>query len=587
MSYDTRKAELGRQPVYIVEIDLDYCDHTYGTAPCVAAVGVTGLAKCFNTRKTCQDFGNYLAAPKTYRFSNVILPASSDLDFIAIPCISGITMAPTVIDPLNGIGKRASVVVTLKDFTLSDFGIDKYDAERPYDSGTRGTFWTKLLARNPYYQNRVMRVKVGYLVDGEAPDAANFETRVYLLQLIDGPDRSGVIRLTAQDPLKLLDDARAKAPLANTGTLLATISPVDVSATLLPAGIGDAEYPASGVLVLGDELAQFTRVGDVVTFITRGDHFSAAAVHQAGDAVQAALSYSGVGITAILYDMLVTRAGIPASYIDLAAWDAEVDTWLIDYSVATVIAKPVGLNQLVGELAQQCLFYIWWDERAHLIRLKAIRPLHNESSTDLDDDNNIIADTQSVTERPSDRRSQVWVCYGQKNPTVDLAKPYNFTNIEVVVDPAAESADEYDDSRIMIVYARWLPTGSGDEAEKLGRRLLHRYRDNPKTYKFKLDAKDSSLWTGDVVTATIRSVVDETGAKLPTAMQVLEVNETVPGSEYEYTLQDTQFKGRYAFWAPDAEPDYLVAGDRDRDRYAFWASDAGLMSDSADGYQYV
>ncbi len=516
----------------------------------------------------------------------MLLPPSSDFDLIAIPAVTSVGLAPTVIDPINGIGKRASVVVTIKDFTHSDLGLDPYVAERGYDSTKRSTFWLKLLTRNPYYQNRPLRVKVGYIVDGEAPDPANFQTRLYLMQRIDGPDATGSIRITAQDPLKLLDNERSKSPLANTGTLLADITFADMSATLTPAGIGDAEYAASGTMAMGSELATFTRVADAITFVARGTN-GTAEDHNAGSAMQVCTVYSGQSITEVLYDLLVNKAGISADYIDLAAWNAEADVWLSEYEIATTIAKPVGVNQLVGELAQQCLFYIWWDERTQLITFRAIRPTGHDAVSTIDDTNNIIADTQARTEKPEDRKTQVWVYHGQLDPLVDLAKPYNFLSVRATADADAEGDPEYGDSRILPIYSRWLPITATSEADKLGLRLLNRYRDNPKTYQFKLDAKDSAIWTGDVVSATMRSIIDFTGAQVATPLQILEVRETVPGSEYEYVAQDTQFKGRYAFWAPDDEDDYLDATDADRARYAWWSDGSGLMSDNSSGYQYV
>ena len=50
-----------RRPVQIVEIDIEYCPHVYGDAPCMAALGVTGERKCYNTWKTCQAPINFNA----------------------------------------------------------------------------------------------------------------------------------------------------------------------------------------------------------------------------------------------------------------------------------------------------------------------------------------------------------------------------------------------------------------------------------------------------------------------------------------------------------------------------------------------
>jgi hypothetical protein len=54
MSFDTLRVKVGRRPITIVEVDLDFCQNTYGLAPCTAAIGTTGTVKCFNTFKSCQ-----------------------------------------------------------------------------------------------------------------------------------------------------------------------------------------------------------------------------------------------------------------------------------------------------------------------------------------------------------------------------------------------------------------------------------------------------------------------------------------------------------------------------------------------------
>lgn len=59
MAYDDVKQEMGRRPVSFAEVGCRKCLNTYGVAPCTAAIGVTGLNKCFNTLWTCQDIANY------------------------------------------------------------------------------------------------------------------------------------------------------------------------------------------------------------------------------------------------------------------------------------------------------------------------------------------------------------------------------------------------------------------------------------------------------------------------------------------------------------------------------------------------
>lgn len=586
MSYDEQRATLGRRPVHLVEMELDYCELTYGSAPCTAAIDVTGPAKCYNTRKTCQDADNYDRGTKVYRFSNVMMPASGDLDFQAVPCIKDVSVLPSRIEPGKGIGKRAVLTLKLLDFTLSDIGADKYVAERGYDTEARGTFFTKLMARNPYYQGRPLRIRTGYLIDGEEPDDANFQTRHYRIERIDGPDKSGNITITAKDPLRALDDKRAQAPRPSTGTLSAALNTSDGVFTIEPAGTGDAEYPASGRLRIDDEVMSFTRVADTFT-VSRATNYTTAEEHDEDAPVQLALSYTGTSVTDVLEELLTEYAGLDPALLDLAGWAEEASVWLSDYLLTAVVTEPEGVAKLVAEICEQCQLFVWWDERAQLVKLKAVRPWAFDQVAEVNDTEHVLAKSQSVKERPEDRVSQVQVYYGQKNPTEDLAKPWNFQRLRVNIDSDAEGENEYGDARISVIYSRWLSANQTALAVKLASRQLQRYRNNPRTITFRLDAKDSEAWTGDTVLATIRSLTDYSGAALPSYLQVIEVRETVVGTEYEYILEDTNFTGRYCLWAPEGLPVYPESTDPQRARYGWYADSSGELSTGLSGYLYA
>jgi len=197
MTYAAQKVVLGREPITIVEIDIGYCSLTYGTSPCTAAVGVTGSEKCFNTRATCQDPTNFAATTQTYRFCQPFdnMPVGISM----IPSIVGdVARAPTSTTAGKGLGKRAVVKVTLNDHTWHDRDIDKYVSERTYTPESTGTYWGKFLARNPYYEQREMRVLSGYVTDPW--DWANFQTEVYDITDITGP-RAGKVTIVGKDIL--------------------------------------------------------------------------------------------------------------------------------------------------------------------------------------------------------------------------------------------------------------------------------------------------------------------------------------------------------------------------------------------------
>lgn len=172
MTFATEKIKAGRQPITVVELDLDTCSLTYGVGACTAAGAAAD--SCYNTRRTCQDTANFAQSTKTYRFCEPRegLPAGIDM----IPCLKGSPqLAPAKITEGFGLGHHASVTINLQDFTRHDRGVDPYWATRATPAG--GTYFGRLRARTPYYQGRTLRIRTGYMTTPW--DWANFEDREY------------------------------------------------------------------------------------------------------------------------------------------------------------------------------------------------------------------------------------------------------------------------------------------------------------------------------------------------------------------------------------------------------------------------
>ena len=156
----------GRKPFILVQIDQDFCTRTYGVAPCTAA---SPGNKCYNTLATCQDPANYEKGVLNLTFSKPTsdLPKSQSI----IPSVNSVSTAPTKINPANGnqnsspLGQRAAVTITFDDHPHSDYLVDPYLSDRTYNPLERSTFWSKWLSRNPYYQNRPLRIYEQY-IDG-------------------------------------------------------------------------------------------------------------------------------------------------------------------------------------------------------------------------------------------------------------------------------------------------------------------------------------------------------------------------------------------------------------------------------------
>lgn len=115
----------------VLELDLDWCQNSYGVAPCTAA-GSVG-SECYHTFGTCQDKANYARGTKTRRFitRGTKLPAGELLRPYLLDAIG----APTIADPEQGLARRAVLTLDLADEPDSDIDEDPYVATRRISAG--------------------------------------------------------------------------------------------------------------------------------------------------------------------------------------------------------------------------------------------------------------------------------------------------------------------------------------------------------------------------------------------------------------------------------------------------------------------
>lgn len=518
MTYSAESKKATRQRLTIFEIDLPFCANTYGVSPCTAAL-TDGKIKCFNTRNVlndCQDPVNFVETTKTYVFSESLanLPASLDV----FPCIRSWSISPTRINPDGGVGVRSSLSLTMMDFAHHDRGLDKYVDERTYNPTETGSFWGKFRARNPFYWGATVRLKTGFLTEDGEYDPANFITRHYMLTNISGPDASGNVSIECSDPVKRIDNDRAKFPRGNTGTLSADITDTDTSLTLAPSGVGDEEYPASGKIRIDDEVMSFTRSGDTMT-ITRAQSNTEADEHDQDSTVQIVGQYTAARAEDIVYDMMVNYAGIDAAVIPLSDWQAESAEWF-NYAYTAEITEPEGIAKLINELGKQVGFFLWWDDIANEIKMQALRSLPSGAVT-LTDEDHFISGTFSSSEDDDLRITQSWVYHGIIDPTERLDEARNYRSLQINI------VDEnlYNSEKIDVIYSRWIPALGIAAARDVAARRVNRFKDTPRMVSFSLDLKDTDVWTGSICKLDTRYMQDGSGQNYVMPAQVLAVKD--------------------------------------------------------------
>lgn len=583
--YNWRLTLANIEPVQIVEIDIDYCTLSYGTGACDAVLGTTGVRKCFNTFATCQSKLNFDKGVKTIRF---ITPTSSvpkgEVYFPALKSVSAFSSSVNISGTspkLGALGKRGKVTVKLADFAYHDRYLDKYQSERVdgtaqsdeggYDPTDRGSFFTKLKSRFPYYSGRPLRVIDGY-VDGGV--FTSVQTRHFIMTEVVGPDGNGNMTIEAKDVLTLAEKKSATAPIASKGELELDIATGSLSFNLLPSGIG-SDYPTSGYAVIGSEVVSYTRSSDEVTLTGRGLYRTQEEEHSAGDTFQEALVYENELVSGVMSDLLNNYTDIPTSYIPTADYIAESERWASTLKLNTVITEPTSVAVLLGELAILGVS-IWWDDVDQEIKMKMTKPLDlGEVPYPISDNANIKSISQE--DRDEERLTQVHFYSLQSDPTDGAKDKSNYDRIRVTVDTEAEQENSYNDVHIREIFCRWLNVGGDASIRIRSRRLLARFNTAPKIIKFKVDAKDISIGLTDVVQVESRVISDDTGKPIPTLFEVTQRTETVAGHEIELMAQEYRYEGNYGYiMANDANP-YGSATDQEKEEGCYIADAAGVI----------
>ena len=539
-----------REPLQVVEIVQPLCSRIFGTAPCLA-VG----DKCWNTDATCKfitalDLTGSVVMRFVFPAANRAL-ATGFQPGTAIPSLMAVDTAPTVLnvgagnDDMSPLGLRAVATVAIKDHPYNDVGFDPYLTSRAYDPQTRGSFWSKWLARNPYHVGYVLRIYDGYFGD----DLTAMIKREYSIEKI-AASRSSV-QITAKDILRKVTDTDAKAPALSRGAL--SLSLTSVATVFEVSGAVLLDYPATGWVRINSEIVAYTAraiVGTNVQFtgVTRGQLNTLAAAHNQFDRAQRVLAYLNTPFSDIIYDLLVVWGGIPASYINKPLWDAEFIEWRELYKFTAYVSDPQSVQKLVGELCQQGLANIWWDERIQKIIFRAQRP--NFAPMTLTQEGDFVADSVMIEESPKDRASQVYVYYGLRNPTLSLSDKASFANAEAFIDVDKER--QYGEVAVKEIFCRWVNTGV--IARSLGGAYLLRFKDVRRHITFNLTAKDiASVWTGDVLNLRHFLYGDFSGLELVKPWLITSAETVEQGGVYKFTAEDNESGGALWEWVDVAD----------------------------------
>lgn len=478
---------------------------------------------------------------------------------------------------LSPLGSRASLNFDMADAVSTDRDVDPYYSTRPYrvEDGGRGLFWERMRPRHLYgFLGCDVRVYDGYA----GQYLSEMQTRFYILDTFDlfGSDTAA---FRARDVLTRAEPEKAQYPKQSQGQLAADLT--DVATSMTTTGHILVDYPSSGTVRIGEELITYSAIVDNMddtftwTITGRGTDGSTADDHETDDVVQECVRITGASVYEALEQIFSEGTDIEGQYLDLAGWFDVIEQDLTTYTVSTILTEPNSTTMYAGELARDCGFYMWWDERETKVKIRAINSLTIVPML-LNDDDNLIAGSVSYRERPEDRVDELWFAYQPRDYTQknDRATDYSEVYIRQIADR------KYTLPAVRKIFSRWLTLDS--DVISTTSRIGRQYDEVPVELTFKLDAKDRSLWVGDVIRVQNLRRRDQFGNIDERLYVITSANEVASGEILQYTAEDTTTLGVAYLVTPNSQPDYT--GDPSTDGIYFFITDNnGKNPDGTDG----
>lgn len=560
MSYETKRAAISRTPCTLIKVKLTECAEVNGVAPC------TATASCNNTYATCKDLENFNNTTTTYKFTSANVPAPfTD----ARPYVQSVKPMPTEIRP----GK-----LTIKGRETVEF-ID--------DEESDGSYWKKLLARNPHWKGRTVERYEGFLGEVEGEYQLRWAGSIDNVKI-----NKGKVSLELVDLLEDMDKLEVPPKISVVLSAAATSGATTVSIN------STSGVPTAGYGLLDDEIIQWTGLNAVqlqLTGVTRGKFSTTAAAHDDGAKFSLVAVYSGNPFD-ILEGMLTDSqdittdnppgAAIDSGRVDSAAFSYWKDWPATDVNFQGVITEPKKLGKLFFEIVSLLDCMVWQDESQKITIRRNVPNEPDRTYTAITDAANIIADSTKVDLNDESRKTRI-VLYWNKRANTDDEDVDSYRRIDVAVDASAEGADQYNEVQEEKIWCRWITTDDLQEevattyvTNLVKRRLFDRV-DAHAILDYAVELKDEAVQTGDHVQLTTDELLMTDGTDIDGETFRIWKRE-LKGNRINFRAWRLM-KKKFAFIAPSATPVFGSATAAQKE-YGFIGRTDGKQDNDNEGY---
>ena len=542
MSFGTNKTQYSQTHFNVIEITLPVVN-----GECTIN-GVSG----YGTPLTCDQPGN---GSKVYKFTETNAPLLNESGIYR--CVTKINETPTQIKSGRGLASRGSINITLADFKNAD--------PNPFspaiiEQGTKkGSYLAKLDARNILTGKQIVIKNYRLGADGNVDLALDSEDRYYIIEKFSY-NKNGTWTIIAKDELSKLNLNETVYPEPASGSLRADMNAGQT--TIFVDGV--TTYEAGQTIRIGDELIKIASVSGIGTgsatiqAVSRGGNISytnvlsatEASSHSTGDEIFICKVYDNEYIYNVIYDVLIS-AGVDAGVIDITDWSDEIDLWLPNSRINTILVESVDTSEVLEMILTDYMIDLWFDPVNRSIDVSC-NSSWQQSRASLTEGNEIDYETISKSLNESLRATRSFVVYDKVN-LVKNDDVENFRKASIYKRTDLESADLYGKAKVKKHnYSSLL---NKDDADLLVNRWVNRYN-NPYDYTWTTQERKLDFEVGDVVDLVTSADVGFDG--LPSnnkRAQIISIKPNYRDVGRDYTVKALSYQPLF-----DADSEIVLTG---------------------------
>lgn len=459
---------------------------------------------CYSTTFNCSSANNYDEDSEIkFRFCTAGTALPHGEPYYNGLIDTSLSHSAPKVDPSVSMGKRAGYSFSVKDSIDGDLYVTYPDRRTQ-----SGTLFTKLMARNPYFELRRMEVYSGLYE--KVIDLNNFIKREYIID--DFQLSGGIAKFTGLDPLILTEDKKAKAPLTGLGRIAVGNALTDASTKITYDNDAPLAYGAigeTGFVRIESEEISYTVLSDFeLTINFRAEGGTEKKDHKEGATIQKVLVYDNVHFVDILTD-LFQLAKIPARFIDDYS-QVKTDTPTLTYT--RHITKPLEIKKLVDEIIYISDITVFYDEELAKIRIRKTSDI-NLQPVSLNEDDHIGSSGVKIRRLPDEQFTRAPNYWAQTDVTKESGEEYYTVAFNTIALSTEQPYNKGAPNENKVFFNNWLTSSPDDfiKGAAVAQRQIDRSKELPYEYEFDLDVENIGNTQGGEV--DLGSVLNITTSK--------------------------------------------------------------------------